>query len=90
MFISYQEKAEIFKRLNDAEKQLEVKNEYDKHIEDKIDNLISTFATHDINEMKKYDDINKSLKYLFRFLYLSSGFIIAIQFLTSIGVLKLQ
>ncbi|NCO01426.1 MAG: hypothetical protein GW906_06330 [Epsilonproteobacteria bacterium] len=75
MFVSKRELNDIYDRLRDAENSLSINIEHDKNLE-------SLFKTHDINEMKKYDSIDESIKKLSQNQYIAVGILIAYEYFT--------
>lgn len=81
---------EIFIRLRKVENKVSVKSEHDKHVEDKIDDMLETFKDHDKEEMIKYDSVKKSLDKLFKHFYMIIGAFLLLQFLISNDYLNLS
>ena len=64
---------EVFDRVRKLETAQAVSKERDKTLVDKMDSLHEFFKDHDGQEMRKYDNMNKDIKYLTKFAYIATG-----------------
>ena len=80
-FLSNKDVNEIFTRLREVEKVVEVNQEHNSNLE-------IMFTNHDKQEMIKYDSIQDRLDKLSKFQYMAIGGFILFEFLHKMGYIS--